>query len=89
MMRDRVESARRITEDQKVVLEKIKHVHEFFKSFEVVSSAIEDVSVRHLRMFQCLTIIAASPRYQDCVHRDPFGIQGKPLLLEVDGDLIA
>ena len=43
MMREQAEIARRITGDQKVVLEKIKHVHEFFKSLEVVCSAVEDV----------------------------------------------
>ena len=42
-MREQVESARRITGDQKVVLDKIKHVHGFFKSFEVTCDAIEDV----------------------------------------------
>ena len=43
MMREQVESARRITGDQKVVLDRIKHVHGFFKGFEVVCSAVEDV----------------------------------------------
>lgn len=38
-----MEKARKITEDQKVVLDKIKHVHGFFKTFETVSSAVEDV----------------------------------------------
>ena len=43
MMRKQVEIARRITGDQRVVLDRIKHVHGFFKGFEVVCSAIEDV----------------------------------------------
>ena len=43
MMREQVERVRRITEGQKVVLDRIKHVHEFFKNFEVVCRAIEDV----------------------------------------------
>lgn len=38
-----MENARRITEEQKVVLDKIKHVHRFFEGLEVVCSAIEDV----------------------------------------------
>ena len=45
MMREQLESARRITRDEKVVLDKIKHVHEFFKGFEDVCDAIEDVRV--------------------------------------------
>ena len=43
MLREQVESARRITGDQKVVLDRIKHVHGFFKSFEVACGAVEDV----------------------------------------------
>ena len=43
MMREQTEIARRITGDQKVVLDRIKYVHEFFKSLEVVCSAVEDV----------------------------------------------
>lgn len=38
-----MENARRITEEQKVVLDKIRHVHRFFEGLEVVCSAIEDV----------------------------------------------
>lgn len=46
MMKEQLEIARRITEDQKVVLDKIKHVHGFFRCLEVVCSAIEDVRVQ-------------------------------------------
>ena len=47
-MREQVENARRITEDQKVLLDKIKHVHGFFEGFEVLSSAVEDVRVLNI-----------------------------------------
>lgn len=50
-VRERVEEARRVTEDQKVVLDKIRHVHRFFKSLEVVCSAVEDVSGHSSYMF--------------------------------------
>ena len=34
----------RITKGQKVVLDKIRHVHSFFENLEGVCSAVEDVS---------------------------------------------
>lgn len=48
-MRDQVENARRITEDQKVVLDKIRHVHGLFKGLEAVCNAIEDVRAKFIR----------------------------------------
>ena len=43
-LREQVEKARRITEEQKVILDKIKHVHVFFQGLESVCGAVEDVS---------------------------------------------
>ena len=43
-MRNQVEKARRITEEQKVLLDKIQHVHRFFQGLEKVCDAVEDVS---------------------------------------------
>lgn len=42
-MRDQVETARRITEEQKTVLDKIRHIHRFFGGLEVICEAMEDV----------------------------------------------
>lgn len=45
-LREQVEKARRITEEQKVVLDKIRHVHVFFQGLETVCSAVKGVSRR-------------------------------------------
>ena len=39
-----VENARKITKEQKVILDRIKNVHRFFQSLETVCDAMEDVS---------------------------------------------
>lgn len=38
-----MDTARRITEEQKMVLDKIRYLHRFFESLEVVCEAMEDV----------------------------------------------
>ena len=43
-LRERVEDARRITEEQKVVLDQIRHVHRFFQGLETICNGLEDVS---------------------------------------------
>lgn len=43
-LRERVEEARRITEDQKVLLDKIRRVYRFFESLEVACRAVGSVS---------------------------------------------
>lgn len=42
-LREQVEQARKVTEEQKVVLDKIRHIHRFFEGLEVVCGAVEDV----------------------------------------------
>ena len=43
-LRERVEHARRITEEQKVVLDKINRVHRFFEQLDVVCNSVKEVS---------------------------------------------
>lgn len=43
-LRDRVEGARRITEEQKAILDKIRGVHRFFQHLEEICNSIKEVS---------------------------------------------
>lgn len=40
-----MEDARRITEEQKTVLDRMRHVHGLLKGLDAVFSAVEDVSM--------------------------------------------
>lgn len=50
-LREQVEKARRITVEQKVVLDKIRHIHRYFQGLELVCEAVEDVSLACLPEF--------------------------------------
>ena len=39
-----MENARKITEEQKVILDKIKHVHRFFEELDILCNAVKEVS---------------------------------------------
>ena len=39
-----MQDARRITEEQKVILDKVRHVHRFLQGLGTVCGAVEDVS---------------------------------------------
>lgn len=43
-LREQVEHARRITKEQKVVLDRINHVHRFFEHLDVACNAVKEVS---------------------------------------------
>lgn len=43
-LRARVEHARRITEEQKVVLDKIRRIHRFFEHLDLVCNSVKEVS---------------------------------------------
>lgn len=43
-IRDQMENALRITEELKVILDKIRHVHKFFEGLQVMCSALDEVS---------------------------------------------
>ena len=49
-LRHQVENARKITEEQKVILDKIRHVHRFFQGLETVCDVVNDVSIATLRV---------------------------------------
>lgn len=54
-LRDQVENARRITEEQRVVLDKLRRVHQFFRGFEAVCENVEDVSQAAPQVVQYLS----------------------------------
>ena len=54
-LREQVEDARRITEDQKVVLDKIKRVHRFFEHLDVLCNSVKEV--RYSPSLQSLLVL--------------------------------
>lgn len=73
-----MEKARRITEEQKAVLDKVRHVHVLFQGLETVCSAVKDVSRRNSPgIHDFLTMIVDPSIYQGCFYCGPFIVQSK------------
>lgn len=59
-LREQVELARRITEEQKAVFVKLRRAHMFFGSLEAACGAVEDVRMQTVSVFlRTLTILVA------------------------------